>query len=56
MLGKGVKTVISTPFARQSLTFLGPLLFFADEFWFYVYHNRNYTNLLITATFFQALM
>ena len=35
------------------LTFLAPFFVFSDDYWFYVYHNSNYTNLV--ATFFEIM-
>ncbi len=49
------QSINSLPNVRVFFGFLFPLFSIFDDYWYYSYHNRDYKNLFITATFFQMI-
>ncbi len=49
------KSVNSAPNIRILLQLLLPLYELFDDYWYYSYHDRNYTKLFATATFFEVI-
>jgi hypothetical protein len=40
---------------RKQLFFLSPLFMLFDDYWYYVYHDNNLTNLVIIPTFLNFM-
>lgn len=41
----------SSPIVRTLIPFLSPLFIFFDDYWYYIYHNDLYTNLVTMQDF-----
>lgn len=49
------KCLQSVPYVQQLLSFLSPFFSFTSDYWYYIYHDRNYSDLVVTNVFLKVI-